>query len=98
MNDKEIHSNYLQLIKETEKTLKTCPFCGGIVEMFETEEGMGYDKSLVVRIQCKDASCGHYKDWGLISPRWSETPYDKLMEKNCKIVLDLANNWNRRAE
>jgi C4-type Zn-finger protein len=48
MNDIEIYNSYLNLIKETEKTLKPCPFCGGKVSMHEAEEGMGYDKELVL--------------------------------------------------
>lgn len=98
LTNQEIHTNYLNLIKETEKTLKKCPFCGGSVKMFETDEGMGYDSSLVVRIQCQSRGCGECRDGGLFSPRWTEEPYEKLMAKNCKVVLETAKKWNRRAE
>jgi C4-type Zn-finger protein len=98
MNDKEIHDNYLQLIKETEKTLKPCPFCGSSVIMMETEDGMGYGKELIIRIMCETRECYTSKDMGLVSPRWSNTTYEKLMDKNCEIVRELANRWNRRAE
>jgi C4-type Zn-finger protein len=98
MNDKEIHDNYLQLIKETEKTLKPCPFCGASVTMKETEDGMGYDKEVVIRISCATKDCYTRKDLGLETPRWSNKPYDKLMKENCEVVKELAKRWNRRAE
>lgn len=95
--DKEIHDRYLQLIKETEKTLLPCPFCGEKVTMNETEDGMGYDKELVIRIQCNTKDCYTRKDMGLMTCGFSDIPYDKLMVKNCIIVLELAKRWNRRA-
>jgi C4-type Zn-finger protein len=97
LTNDEIHKNYLNHIKETEKTLKPCPFCGKSVTMNETEDGMGYSKELVVRISCDTKDCYTYKDGGLFSPRWSEEPYEKLMNKNCKVVTELAKRWNRRA-
>ena len=97
LTNAEIHANYLKLMKDTEKTLKPCPFCGGVVKMLETEDGMGYGKELVVRIQCHGKGCGESRDGGLFSPRWSEEPYEKLMGKNCKVILELAKRWNRRA-
>lgn len=97
MDDKEIHQNYLKLIKETEKILKSCPFCGATVYMIETEDGMGYDKELVIRVQCNTSDCYTYKDIGLTSPRWSDKPYEKIMENNCNSVIELAKRWNRRS-
>ena len=97
MDNKEIHDNYLQLIKETEKTLKPCPFCGEKVTMNETEDGMGYDKEYVIRIQCTTEDCYTRKDMGLMTRGFSDSPYDKLMDENCEIVRELAKRWNRRA-
>jgi hypothetical protein len=97
LTDKEIHANYLNIIKETEKILMPCPFCGAKVTMGETEDGMGFDKELVIRISCNTKDCYTHKDGGLFSPRWSEEPYEKLMAKNCKAVTELARRWNRRA-
>lgn len=97
MDIKELRQNYLNLIKETEKNLKPCPHCGCAVKMFETEDGMGYDKELVVRIQCYIKDCYTHKDIGLISLGWSNEP-DKAMQDNCNRVIELAERWNRRVK
>ena len=95
--DKVIHDRYLQLIQETNKTLLPCPFCGGKVTMFETEDGMGYDKEVVIRIQCDTKECYTRKDMGLITLRWSDKPYEEIMSYNCDRVTELSLRWNRRA-
>lgn len=97
MDNKQIYENFKNLIKETEKELKPCPFCGGKVTMGDSEEGMGYDKEWLVRVSCQTKDCYTRKDMGLFSPSYSQVPYAEIMSKNSDTVIELVKRWNRRA-
>jgi hypothetical protein len=96
-NYEETLNKLLNHIKDIKKDLKPCPFCGSKATAEEFEDGSGYNKSWDFRVTCSDPDCNAQFHVGLCEAMfYPNEPYEKIIDKNIKIVNKIVKKWNTR--